>query len=418
MVVPALLDKSLRAAALRIPTPPISWNKGSIVAKSELVITPISSKADRAAFVDCAYRLNAADQNWVPNLRSEEISKFTPGKNPFFDHARHQLFLARRDGQVVGRISAHIDEQALKQPAEQGMGPGTGNWGAIEAEDEETAQALIAAAEQWLREQGMNRVLAPMNLSVWEEPGLLVHGHDHPPMVMMAHHNPAYQGWIEGAGYGRAKTLYTYDLDVTKQFPRLIQRIVASGEKNPKIRVRGVELKHFDRDAAIVCDILNDAWSDNWGFVPFTPKEIAHTGKALKPLVHSELIQIAEYDGEPVAFMMTLPDLNPVQMRVNGRNGKPSILGLLKLLLWLRKPKPADMRVPLMGVRKKLQSSRLASQLAFMMIEYIRRSATGTFASKRGEIGWILEDNQGMVAIADAIDSKVNREYAIYEKAL
>jgi len=385
---------------------------------AELVITPVSSKADRAAFVDLAYRLNAADQNWVPNLRSEEISKFTPGKNPYFEHARVQLFLARRDGKVVGRISAHIDELALKQPVEQGMGPGTGNWGAIEAEDEGVAHALIARAEEWLREQGMTRALAPMNLSVWEEPGIQTLGHDHPPMVMMAHHNAAYQGWIEASGYGLVKTLRTFDLDVTKGFPPLIQRIVASGEKNARIRIRKVELKQFDRDAAIICDILNDAWSDNWGFVPFTPEEIAYTGKALKPLVHPDLIHIAEYDGEAVAFMMTLPDLNGIQMRVNKRNGKPSIIGLIKLLLWLRKPRPADMRVPLMGVRKSLQSSRLASQLAFMMIEYIRRAATANFGTKRAEIGWVLEDNQGMVAIAEAIDSKVNREYAVYLKAL
>jgi GNAT superfamily N-acetyltransferase len=385
---------------------------------AELVITPISSKADRAAFVDLAYRLNAADQNWVPNLRSEEISKFTPGKNPFFEHAKVQLFLARRDGRIVGRISAHIDELALKQPVEQGMGPGTGNWGAIEAEDEDTARALIAAAEDWLRAEGMTRVIAPMNLSVWEEPGIQTLGHDHPPMVMMAHHNFAYQGWIERAGYGLVKTLRTFDLDIRTPFPPLIQRIIASGEKNAKIRIREVELKHFGRDAAIICDILNDAWSDNWGFVPFTPEEIEYTGKALKPLVHPALIRIAEYEGEAVAFMMTLPDLNGVQMRVNKRNGKPSIFGLLKLLLWLRKPKPADMRVPLMGVRKKLQSSRLASQLAFMMIEYIRRCAIAQFDGKRAEIGWVLEDNQGMVAIADAINSKVNREYAIYDKAL
>ncbi|MBH0114195.1 N-acetyltransferase [Novosphingobium sp. YJ-S2-02] len=388
------------------------------MAKAELVITPVSGKADRAAFVDCAYRLNATDQNWVPNLRSEEIAKFSPDKNPFFDHARCQLFLARRDGRVVGRISAHIDELALKQPVEQGMGPGTGNWGAIEAEDEEAANALIAKAEDWLRAEGMTRVLAPMNLSVWEEPGLLVRGHDHSPMVMMGHHNAAYQGWIEGAGYAAIKSLYTYDLDVTGGFPKLVQRIVAGGEKNERIRIREADLKHFDRDAGIICEILNDAWSDNWGFVPFTEEEIAHTGKALKPLVHPELIRIAEYDGEPVAFMMTLPDLNGIQKRVNGARGKPSLLGLAKLLWWLRKPKPADMRVPLMGVRKKLQSSRLASQLAFMMIEFIRRSAVAKFDTRRAEIGWVLEDNQGMVAIADTIESKVNREYVIYEKSL
>lgn len=388
------------------------------MAKAELIITPVSGKADRNAFVDLAYRLNAHDPNWVPNLRMEEIDKFTPGKNPFFDHARCQLFLARRAGRIVGRISAHIDELALTQPAEQGVGPGTGNWGAIEAEDEETAQGLIATAEAWLRDQGMTRVLAPMNLSYWEEPGLQVAGFSHPPMIMMAQHSPDYRPWIEGAGYTRAKTLYTYDLDVTKPFPPLIQRIIASGEKNAKIRVREVDPKRFDEEASIICDILNDAWSDNWGFVPLTPREIAHTGKKLRPLVHPNLIRIAEYEGEPVAFMMTLPDLNQLQMRINGRSGKPSLFGWIKLALWLRKPLPADMRVPLMGVRKKLQATRLASQLAFMMIEYIRRSATETFGAKRGEIGWVLEDNQGMVAIADAIESKVNREYAIYEKAL
>lgn len=412
------LDKLPEAHAGRGSKILLAHNKGSIVANADLVITPVSSKADRIAFVDFAYRLNAPDQNWVPNLRLEEIEKFTPGKNPFFDHSRCQLFLARRNGRVVGRISAHIDELALMQPVQQGMGPGTGNWGAIEAEDEEVARALIATAENWLREQGMTRVLAPMNLSVWEEPGLQTKGFDHPPMVMMAHHNSAYQPWIEGAGYTPAKMLHTYELDVTKPFPPLIQRVIASGEKNARIRVREVDLKRFDEDAAIICDILNDAWSDNWGFVPFTDREIAHTGKKLKPLVHPSLIRIAEYEGEPVAFMMTLPDLNQAQMRINGRNGKPSLLGWIKLALWLKRPRPADMRVPLMGVRKKLQSSRLASQLAFMMIEYIRRSAVEKFAAKRGEIGWILEDNQGMVAIADAIDSKVNREYAIYKKVL
>ena len=237
-------------------------------------------------------------------------------------------------------------------------------------------------------------------------------------MVMMAHHDPRYSGWIEALGYETVKTLNTYHLEVTKDFPPLIARIVSSGEKNERIRVREVVLANFEAEAAIICDILNDAWSDNWGFVPFTPEEIAYTAKKLKPLVHPDLIRIAEYDGEPVAFMMTLPDLNQPQMRLNHRNGRPSLLGLVKLLLWLRKPRNADMRVPLMGVRKHLQSSRLASQLAFMMIELIRKTAIEKYHGKRAEIGWILEDNQGMVAIADAIGSTVNREYRVYAKAL
>jgi hypothetical protein len=264
----------------------------------------------------------------------------------------------------------------------------------------------------------MIRVMAPMNLSVWEQPGLLVKGHDHPPMVMMGHNSPRYQPWIESRGYGAAKSLYTYDLDITKDFPPLIQRIVSSGQKNARIRVREVDLKQYDRDVDIICSILNDAWSDNWGFVPFTQSEVGTFAKELKPLVKPDLIRIAEYDGEPVAFMMTLPDINPIQKRINGKRGKPSPLGWLKLGLWLWRPRPADMRVPLMGVVKRLQSSRMASQLAFMMIEYIRRASITRYGGKRGEIGWVLDDNQGMNAIADAIESRINKEYVIYAKTL
>jgi len=382
---------------------------------ADFTISPVSTKAERAVWVDYVYEANAGDPSFVPQLRGEEIKKVTIGGNPFHEHARVQLFLARAGGRVVGRISAHIDELAIGQPAEQGMGPGTGNWGALEAQTQEIANALIATAEDWLRGQGMTRVLAPMNLSVWEEPGLLVKGHDHPPTVMMGHQNAKFQPWIEAAGYAPVKLLNTYELDITKEFPPLIQRIVKAGEKNPRINVRGVDLKNFDKEAAIILDILNDAWSDNWGFVPITDSEVEYTGKNLKPLVKSDLVQIAEYDGEPVAFMMTLPDMNEVLAKIGP---KPSPLGWIRLLLWIWRPKVRTMRVPLMGVRKKLQSSRMASQLAFMMIEYIRRNSVANYGASRGEIGWILDDNQGMNSIAREINSHVNKEYQVYAKAL
>ncbi|WP_225009636.1 N-acetyltransferase [Novosphingobium percolationis] len=385
------------------------------MAQAEVVITPVASKADRAAFVDLAYRMNANDPAWVPPLRMEALELVTPGKNPFFDHADVQLFLARRNGAVVGRISAHIDHLATAMDPSQGMGPGTGNWGLLEAEDETVAQGLIAKAEEWLRAKGMTRVLAPLSMSVWEEPGQLTKGFDQPPTVMMGHQPKRYDDYIKAAGYEPAKTLKTYELDITKEFPPLIQRIISSGEKNAKIRIRNVDKSKFDSEAALILDILNDAWSDNWGFVPFTDREIAYAGKKFKPIVREDLIMIAEYEGEPVAFMMTLPDLNEV---LQPMGGKLFPFNWAKLLLWLRKPRPRTMRVPLMGVRKKLQSSRLASQLAFMMIEYIRRNSVTRYGSTRGEIGWILEDNQGMVAIADAIDSHVNKEYEIYAKPL
>ena len=385
------------------------------MADGKIVVAPVSGKRDTREFLDVTYRLNAGDPAWVPPLRQEARDLITPGKNPFHEHARMELFLARRNGETVGRISAHIDELALEQPVEQGMGPGTGMWGLLEATDEAAAHALIHAAEDWLRGQGMTRALGPISLSIWEEPGLLVKGHDHSPTVMMGHHDPRYESWVESAGYARAKSLYTYELDITGDFPPLIARIVQSGERNPKINIRQVELAHFDRDAAIILDILNNAWSDNWGFVPFTQSEVAHVGKALKPLVREDLIMIAEIEGEPVAFMMTLPDFNEP---IKAVNGKLLPLGWAKLLLWLRNPQCRTMRVPLMGVVKRLQSSRVASQLAFMMIEKIRQNAITRYGATRGEIGWILEDNQGMIAIADAIEATINREYVIYSRDL
>jgi GNAT superfamily N-acetyltransferase len=382
---------------------------------SAVTVSPVTGKDDLNAFVDVAYRLNKDDPNWVPPLRSEVVELLTPGKNPFHDHARVQYFLARREGRPVGRISAQIDELALAQPPEQGMGPGTGNWGLFEAEDEDVARALIAAAEEWLRAQGMTRVLAPISLSIWEEPGLLVKGHDHPPTVMMGHDNPAYQGWIENRDYKAAKRLWTYHLDIRPDFPPLVQRIIAAGERNPRIRIRPVEVKQFDREAGIVIDILNDAWAENWGFVPFTEKEAKYAGKKMAPLIREDLNMIAELDGEPVAFMLTWPDANEPIRKIGG---KLFPFGWIRMLRWLRNPRCRTMRVPLMGVKKRFQNSRLASQLAFMMIEYIRRNAVKNYGSTRGEIGWILEDNKGMIAIADTIDSRVNKEYVVYEKSL
>lgn len=390
-------------------------NEAAAVSDRQIEVIPVTNKRERADFVDLSYRIHADDPHWVPPLRMEAMELVTPGKNPFFDHADVQHFLAKEGGRTVGRISAHIDHLAIAQPPEQGMGPGVGNWGLFEAEDETIAARLIATAEKWLRDKGMNRVLAPLSMSVWEEPGQLVVGHDHSPTVMMGHQPARYRDWFEALGYTRAKSLYTYELDITQEFPPLIQRIVASGEKNAKIRIRNVDKSKFDEEARLILDILNDAWSDNWGFVPFTDAEIAYAGKKFKPIVREDLIMVAEYEGEPVAFMMTLPDLNEV---LKPMKGKLFPFNWIKLLTWLRKPQVRTMRVPLMGVRKRLQSSRLASQLAFMMIEYIRRNAIEKYGSTRGEIGWILDDNQGMVAIAEAIDSHVNREYVIYQKGL
>lgn len=383
--------------------------------KAEIVIVPVTDKRGRAAFVDCGRAFSDRLPHFVPQIRAEQIELVDPAKNPFFGHARVQLFIAMRGGTPVGRISAHIDELALAMPAEQGFGPGTGFFGYFDAEDEAVARTLLTTAEGWLAGEGMTRVLGPISLSIWEEPGLLVKGQDHAPMLMMGHHPAHYAGWIEAAGYTRAKTLYTYDLDISKPFPPLVQRIVQSGHKNARINVRPVRKADWDKEVATILGILNDAWSDNWGFVPFSPAEVAYAGKKLRPIIKEELNMIAELDGRPVAFMLTFPDVNDALAKIRG---KLFPFGWITMLRWLRHPKGAGMRVPLMGVLKEFHSSRLASQLAFMMIEAIRQQANGKYGSARGEIGWILEDNQGMVAIADTIQSTINREYAIYGKGL
>jgi len=381
----------------------------------EVVIDPVEGKRGRALFVDTGRRFASREPHAVPQLRGEQLELVNPAKNPFFGHAAHQLFVARRGDAVVGRISAHIDRLALELPRQQGFGPGAGMFGYFDAADETVAHALLRAAEDWLRGQGMDRAIGPISMSIWEEPGLLVSGQDHAPMIMMGHHPEIYQHWIESAGYARAKTLLTYDLDVTVGFPPLIRRIVQSGQRNERISLRPVDLSRWDEEVETILAILNDAWSNNWGFIPFTNAEIAYAGKKLKPIIHPQINLIAEVDGKPVAFMLTLPDINDVLRKVNGRLWP---LGWLRLLRWMRKPSGAGMRVPLMGVRRELHNSRLASQLAFMMISQIREVAIAEYQTKRAEIGWILDDNQGMKAIADAIGSTVNREYAIYERSL
>lgn len=378
-------------------------------------IRPVVTAADRRRFVDLAWRVYADDPNWVPPLKDEVHGLLDPKRNPWFGHARAQFFLAQRGGEVVGRISGQIDSLVQSMPTNQGGGPGVGHWGMLEALDGKAAAALIAAAEDWLRAQGATQAMGPFSLSVWDEPGLLVQGHDHPPTVMMGHHLAAYEAWVEASGYRGVKDLYTYDLPIGGAPPPLVARIIASAERNPRIRVRKVVKANFAAEASLILNILNDAWSQNWGYVPLTDAEIAYAGKKLKPIVFEDLIRIAEVDGEPVGFMMTLPDLNEL---TGDLNGALYPFGWIKLLLRLRKPRVKTMRVPLMGVLQRLQGTRLASQLAFMLIEQTREAAFTAYGATRGEIGWVLDDNQAMISIADAIHSKVNKVYRIYSKAL
>jgi GNAT superfamily N-acetyltransferase len=377
---------------------------------SSVSIRPVETRVDRKAFVDLAWDVYRDDPAWVPPLKDEVHGLITPGKNPWFEHAKAKFWLAERGGKAVGRISAQVDDLV-----QQHMGEGTGQWGMFEALDAEAARALIATAEDWLRDQGMARALGPVSLSIWDEPGLEIEGFDEPPTVMMGHHKPEYRQWIEAAGYAKAKDLVTYEVNIADWWDERIARLIAMGEKNPRLKLRKVDKSKFDLEARLILNLLNDAWSDNWGFVPLTESEIAYAGKKLKPIIYNELVWIAFYDNEPVAFMITLPDINEL---IRDLNGELFPFGWAKLLWRLRKPQTRRARVPLMGVAKKLHGTRLASQLAFMLIEFTRREVVSKFGVEIGEFGWILEDNKGMLSIAELPGARVNHRYRIYSKGL
>jgi GNAT superfamily N-acetyltransferase len=374
-------------------------------------IAPVVSTGDRNAFVDLPWKLYARDPNWVPPLKSEVHALIGGSRsNPWFLHGRAAFFLARRDGEVVGRISAQVCDLVQERR------PGLGQWGLFETiDDAGVAAALIAAAEDWLRRAGMTRAQGPISISIWDEPGLLVQGFDGAPMVMMGHHLPHYESKVLAAGYAGVKDLHSWELPIANGFPELVNRIVAAGERNSRIRVRELDMTRYDAEAALLLDILNEAWGENWGFVPLTAAEIAYVGKKLKPIALPHLVRIAEYDGEPVAFMITLPNINEFLRDLDGRLFP---FGWAKLLWRLRNPQTRWMRVPLMGVRRRLQGTRTASLLAFMMIEFIRRDAVAKNGATMGEIGWILDDNEPMISIADAIEATIRRTYRIYERDL
>ena len=377
---------------------------------SDLLIRAVSTSRARKAFVDFAWEVYRDDPAWVPPLKSEIHALLDPKQNPWFGHGRAALFLAERNNRVVGRISAQIDDLVQVH-----MEPNLGQWGLFEALDRETAAALIAHAEQWLRDEGMTKALGPISISIWDEPGLLIDGFDQPPMVMMGHHRPEYRAWIEAAGYEKAKDLYTYELDIRMDMVPLIDRLIKAGEKNLRIRIREVDKSKFDEEAAIILNLLNDAWSENWGYVPLTEAEIAYAGKKLKPIIYEDLVRIAEVDGEPAAFMITIPDVNEMIADLDGRLFP---LGWAKLLWRLRNPRTRRVRVPLMGVASKYQGTRLSAQLAFMLIEFTRRVCVEKYGVHTGEFGWVLEDNQGMMSIAQLPGANINHTYRIYEKGL
>lgn len=372
-----------------------------------LRIEPVDGRRDRARFLRLPHAIYRDDPAWIAPLtleRREHLSR----KNPYFEHAEWRAWIAWRGARPVGRITAQVDRLHLERHQDA-----TGFFGMIEAEDRaETFQALLDTAERWLRTQGMRRVRGPFSFSINDESGLLVEGFETPPMVMMGHARRYYGPRVEACGYVKAMDLLAYRLATEAEAPAALRALAARLDE--RVRVRPLRRRDFPREIETLRDIFNDAWSENWGFIPFTPAEFEELGRNLRLLLDDDFIQIAEVDGRPAAMAVALPNLNEAARDLNGRLLP---LGWLKLLWRLKVRFPSSGRVPLLGVRKCYQNSLLGPALAYMVIDALAKPVR-----RRGiemmELSWILETNRRMRAILEDMGADAYKRYRVYEKTL
>ena len=375
-----------------------------------LRIRPVADWGALKQFLKLPARLYAGDPHWVRPLLFERLEHLNPRKNPYFEHAEVAYWLAFRGERPVGRISAQIDRLHLER-----YGDATGHFGFLEAEDDaEVFAGLFETAEQWLKARGMRRVTGPFTLSINDETGLLIEGFDTPPYLMMGHAPRYYGARVEGQGYRKAKDLIAYAFDVAAPPPPRARRMLARLGKGAGLGFRPIEMRNFEAELQTIVDIFNDAWSDNWSFVPMTPAEVRHMGKSLKPIVRAEYAWIGEADGEPAAMTVTLPNLNEAIADLGGRLLP---LGWAKLLWRLKVRGTRSARMPLMGVRKQYQGTPRGAALALGVIEAVR-SWHAAHGAREAELSWVLEDNRPTRDIIEMVGGRPYKTYRIYEKAL
>lgn len=373
-----------------------------------IVIKPVLSKSDLDLFIRLPGLLYRNDPHWIEPLHFERRQHLSP-KNPVFGHLKWQAWTAWAGDKPVGRITAQVD--TLHR---QLHGNDTGHFGMLEAIDDPAIfESLMSTAESWLRQEGAHRITGPFNLTINEESGLLVEGFDEPPCALMGHSKPYYGTRIEGLGYQPAVDLLAYWMRTDElNFPPPIRRMM--DRVRDRVTIRALNRKNFQAEVKILRDIFNDAWANNWGYIPFTEAEFEELGKNLKLLVPGDLLYIAEVDGEPSAFIVALPNINEAIAPLKGRLLP---FGWLRLLWKMKVQGVSTARVPLMGVRQMHQHSRLGPTLALLLIE-----ALYTPFVKHGiqalEMSWILESNTGMRNILEHIGAYIYKRYRVYEKRI
>lgn len=361
------------------------------------------------AFIRVAHEVYRNDPNWVPPLEMEIRDRLTPGKNPFFEHAEGVLFTAWDGDRPVGRCTAQIDHEHLRVHDD-----GAGFFGFFDTvDDERVARALLEAAAGWLRARGMVRMRGPMSLSINEEIGTLVEGFDTPPMLMMSHARPYQAGLIEAAGFQKAKDVLAWRYEVGTPHGRA-DRAWKAVREMPEVRFRSVRRRHLDEDIRTILDIFNDAWSENWGFVPVTEAEARKMAQDLKLILDEDLAFFAEIDGRPVGICITLPNLNEA---IRDLGGKLMPFGLFKLLWRLKVKGPRTARLMLLGIRKDLRGIKRYGGLSLAMyVEVSKRGARKGI--EWGELSWTLEDNHPINLGIRAMGAKVYKKYRIFEREL
>jgi len=348
----------------------------------------------------------------VAPLFLERRIHFSRSHNPFFRHAKAAYWLALRNGEPVGRITAQIDSLHLAQHNDA-----TGHFGFLEGIDDPAVfAALLAAAEAWLRSEGMRRCLGPVSFAMWDEPGLLVEGFDRPPNVMMGHALPYYEPRIVEQGYSQVQDLLAYEYPIHQDAPEQVRRLIERARQRREFTFRPIrdDRKHLDGEVALIHDILNDAWHDNWGFVPMTRAEIDDMVATFRLLLRPDAIVIGEYKGEPAGFAMMIPNLNEA---LAGLNGRLLPFGILKLLWRFKVRGVRSGRLALLGVRRKWWDTPVGAIVALLCIHEAKMSdfaRPGTHA----ELSWILDSNERIKKVLALFGATVIKRYRIFGKSL
>ena len=361
-------------------------------------------------FIGLPFDLYRDDPAWVPPLRAERCAYYDRGQNPFFEHAEAELFLAMHDGRAVGRISAQADREHLRLHRDD-----AGFFGSFESvDDPAVARALFAAAETWLEARGLKTMRGPYTLNINDEAGLLVDGYEHPPMFLTAHHLPYYRALVEDAGFTKVKELYCWRHAKGFKVPELARRIAERTRRDPALKVRTIDMRHYDRDLRTGLAIFNEAWRENWGFVPLTESEIRKAAKEVRLILDPRIILLVEYDGKPVGMLLAIPNINLVFKRIG--NGRLFPFGWAKLLWGTKVRPPKSLRLTLLGLVPEFRGLRAGGLSVRLYCEILDRGYAAGY--EWGELSWTLDDNEAINNGSRMMQAERYKTYHIYERPL